>query len=271
MAPLGLVTFLTDYGLDDPFVGQCHAVMAHLATAVRVVDLTHAIAPGDIAHGALLLADAVGRLPPAVHLAVIDPGVGTGRRAIVVAAGDRFLVGPDNGLLAPAVAALGGGVAAWVISDPPALPWPAARTFDGRDVFAPVAARLAAGDDPQRFGPAVDLVALQPHALPAPVPCHGGLDAAVVHVDRFGNLALAARPSDWPGGWPPAAVAITTPDGTRWSATAGLTFGDVPTGGLVCHPDAAGRLALAVNAGNAAEVLGLDRGDVVELRAVGTH
>ena len=150
-----LVTFLSDFGTADVFVGLCHGVLADLAPRARLVDLTHAVPPQDVLTGACRLRDCVAYLPPAVHLAVVDPGVGTARRCLILqvgAAGRRsWLVGPDNGLLLPAARQLGGVLGAWSMT-----PGGASATFHGRDVFAPAAARVATGVPPGELGTTID-------------------------------------------------------------------------------------------------------------------
>lgn len=247
-----LVAFCSDYGLDDPFVGLCHAAVAAVAPDVAVVDLTHAIARHDVRAGGLLLADCLAWLPPAVLLAVVDPGVGTDRLGVVIAAGDRHLVGPDNGLLWPAVALLGGPAAAWALHEDPGAP----RTFHGRDVFAPAAGRLAAGAPPEDVGEAVDPATLVVLPEPAAAVRAGQLTAEVVRVDVFGNVALSARAGhlDEAGLRPGAALRIEAPVGAV-EAEVATTFGDVLPGSVALLPDALGRLQVAVNRGNAAELL----------------
>lgn len=257
MARYDVVTFLTDYGLADVFVGLCHAALVTGAPHARVVDLTHAIARQDVCHGAGVLADCMPFLPPAVHLAVVDPGVGTVRRPVVVAAGDALLVGPDNGLLWPAAERLGGAAAAWGIAVAQARP---AVTFDGRDVFAPAAARLAAGADPDAVGPRLGVEALHRLTLPEATVAAGVLQAEVVHADAFGNVQLSARAADLEAaGLPPGAGLIVA----GRPATRCETFADVAGGDLAVLPDAFGRVQVAVNRGSAAVALGLSPGDVV--------
>ncbi|MGH8900150.1 MAG: SAM hydrolase/SAM-dependent halogenase family protein [Egibacteraceae bacterium] len=256
-----VVTFLSDYGLTDPFVGLCHAVLAHRAPHGRVIDLTHGIRPEDVRHGAVVLADCVPHLPPAVHLAVVDPGVGTQRRPIVVAAGDALLVGPDNGLLWPAAMRLGGPAAAWAITARVSGP---SRTFDGRDVFAPAAARLASGDNPDALGQPVPAEGLMQLHLPIATVTGGRIEAEVLLVDRFGNLQLAATVADLD------TAGLAT--GARLEvharlAVCCLTFADIPQDGLGLLPDAFGRLQLAINQGSAAQALGLLPGQTVTITA----
>ena len=145
VAPFHCLTFLTDYGLEDAFVAVCHGVASQIAPDLRIIDITHLIPLGDIRRGAVVLAQAVPYFPPAVHVAVVDPGVGTARRAVAVEAGGSFFVGPDNGLLSVAVAACGGAARAVSLTNRALWRDTAAATFHGRDIFMPVAARLAAG------------------------------------------------------------------------------------------------------------------------------
>ncbi|HEX2031999.1 MAG TPA: SAM-dependent chlorinase/fluorinase, partial [Actinomycetota bacterium] len=191
------ILFLTDYGLDDEFVGVCHAVMARLAPEARVIDLTHGIPPQDVMAGALALSEAVPHAPPdAVYLGVVDPGVGTERRAVAVAAGGALLVGPDNGLLLLAARALGGVERAVEIDAGRVVSGPVSATFHGRDVFAPAAARLAVSGDLRSLGGGVDpasLVSLEPDE---PRVGPGRLTTTVLGIDRFGNVRLAARAAD---------------------------------------------------------------------------
>ncbi len=258
-----IISFLTDYGLDDDFVGVCHAVMARIAPAVRVVDLTHGIARHDVREAALVLRRALPYTPPGVHLAVVDPEVGGARRAVAlrVAAEDRLLVGPDNGVLAPAAAALGGVVEAVEVSRSPHRLEPVAATFHGRDLFAPVAAALAAGaplagaGDPLEPG---ELVGLE---LPVARVEGGVVVAHVLAVDRFGNAALDVAHEQVAG----AGLRI----GRRvrvggHEARLARTFADAAPGELVLYEDAYRTLALAVNRGSAAERLALAPG--AELR-----
>src|SRR5215471_3768622 len=160
------LSLLTDYGLEDGFVAACHGVAARIAPHARIIDITHLVQPGDVRRGAAVLAQTVAYLPPAVHVAVVDPGVGTTRRAIAVAAGDSILVGPDNGLLSWAIAALGGAKAAVQLTNGDLWLHPVSATFHGRDIFMPVAAHLAAGLELKSAGEEISVADLV--ALPAP-------------------------------------------------------------------------------------------------------
>jgi S-adenosyl-L-methionine hydrolase (adenosine-forming) len=262
-----VIIFLTDYGYADPFVGLCHAVIAGIAPSAGVVDLTHGVQPQDVREGAALLVDCLPWLPAAVVLAVVDPGVGTGRRGVVVEAGKgsgaRVFVGPDNGLLVPATEALGGATGAWKLPPTPGDE----STFDGRDVFAPAAARIALGEAPGALGVPIDPSSLVPLALPAARRTADGLSAEVVHVDGFGNLQLSARTT--------LLAEAGLPFGSRTSlhvgasvrpATVCRVFADIPSGGLGIMPDAFGRLQVAVNRGSAARLLGAAVGAPVLIR-----
>jgi S-adenosylmethionine hydrolase len=249
------VSFTTDYGTLDGFVAAVKGVIVGIAPVVTVIDVTHQVPAQDVRRGAAVLAQTVPWLPPAVHLAVVDPGVGTRRRGIAVVAARGLLVGPDNGLLLPAADALGGMTAAYELVDPAYRLAEVSTTFHGRDVFAPAAAHLCLGLDPARLGPAVT----DPVRLPAPTVHIGpdGVRAEVLSVDGFGNVQLAA--TDLGG----LTGTVRVQDGL---AAVGRTFADVPDGELVVLADSAGYVAIAVNRGDAAARLGVEPGDVVEIR-----
>ncbi len=264
------ITFLSDYGLDDEFVGVVHSVIRSIAPDVRTIDLAHNIAPHDVRAGGLALARSVQYMAPGVVLAVVDPGVGTDRRpvAVEVADGQAYLVGPDNGLLAPAVAMVGGATAATVLDNidyhldrfDPTVP----STFDGRDVFAPVAAHLCLGVPLTELGTAIDPVLLMPGLLPVSEPDDdGALRAEVLWIDRFGNAQLNVDPADI-AGWP-TTIAVSGGRLPR-NAVRVATFGDIPTGAIGLIVDSYGLLALAVDRGSAAAELDLAEGDELRLR-----
>jgi S-adenosylmethionine hydrolase len=261
---MAVVTFLSDYGLDDDFVGVCHGVIAGIAPAVRVVDITHGIARHDVRSGALVLRRALVFMPPGVHLAVVDPEVGAQRRAVALrCAGDeaRLLVGPDNGLLALAAQHFGGVVEAVDVGRSPLRLEPVSASFHGRDVFAPVAAHLAAGSaslaeagDP--LDPA-ELVALDlPHARAT----DDGLLTHALHADRYGNVVLDAGHEDLAGSGLRLGRAVTVNGRPALYAT---TFADVPAGGLLLYEDGYRVLSLAVNRGSALASLGLQLDDEI--------
>ena len=258
------VTFLSDFGYDDEFAGACRLVIERLAPGTAVVDITHGVPAGDVRRGALALEAAASVGPAAVHLAVVDPGVGTNRRAVAAAMrGGAFAVGPDNGLLSLALAELGGALEAVDVSATPLRLAPTAATFHGRDLFAPVAAHLAAGRPLATAGEEVDPGTLAP--LPLPAPQVGETDARVhvLYADRYGNLVLDARPGELESLRPPhvEGLSIRAPAG-EFAARRGATFADGgERGGLVLYADSTGRLAVAANLASAAELLGAGRDD----------
>lgn len=250
----GWISITTDYGLRDGFVAACHGVIARLAPAVRVLDVTHEVPPQDIRHGAMALAQTAPYLPEAVHVAVVDPGVGTARLGVVVVAEGGLLVGPDNGVLLPAAHALGGIRAAYELAEPSLRLPVTSATFHGRDVFSPAAAHLALGVEPADFGAPVDDLVGLPEPFVAAFP--GKLVTEVLTVDHFGNVQLAAMPSDLELSGLAGAVLVHS-ERVAVSTVIGRTFADVPAGASVLYTDSAGRLAVAVNGGSAAAVLGL--------------
>jgi S-adenosylmethionine hydrolase len=264
------ITFLSDYGYDDEFVGVCHAVIAKRCPQAQIIDLTHGIPRHDIRAGALALRAALPYTPAGVHLAVVDPGVGGSRRAVALATleGNRLLVGPDNGVLAPAAALFGGTGEAIDITDSPArLPSPS-TTFDGRDLFAPVAAALADGVALQALGTQIPPDTLASLALPEARIDGETLVAHVLAVDAYGNLSLDAPPE--------LASRIGITNGTQLEvdtatrhvrARHGTAFEQVAPGALLSYNDSRGALALAVYLGSAAQQLGLQPDDEIRLRA----
>lgn len=263
------ISFLSDYGHGDEFVGVVHSVIRSIAPGVRVLDITHAIEPYNVRAGGLALARAAQYLVPGVVVAVVDPGVGTARRpiAIEVGGGQSFLVGPDNGLLAPAVALVGGATDAVVLDRPEfQLESPGSTTFDGRDVFAPVAAHLCNGVPLRQLGTAVDPVQLLPGLLPVSEQMpDGAVKAEVLWVDRFGNAQLNVDP-DQLAGWPDAVRA----EGTGWSRVTNrvTNFAEVPTGSIGLLVDSYGLLSLVADRSSAATELGIGEGEQVTLAPV---
>jgi len=190
------VTLLSDYGLVDEFVGVCKSVMLRFAPEARIVDVTHDIPPHDVRAGALTLVRAIQYLPPGVVLAVVDPGVGTDRRGVAVAVDTGFLVGPDNGLLAPAVAMLGGATQAVSLTNDEYQLEAPGPTFAGRDIFAPAAAHLVSGGEMAELGEEVDPMSLTPGMIPLSQPDQDGLAGEVLWIDRYGNAQLNIDPSE---------------------------------------------------------------------------
>ena len=268
-AGVPLITFLSDYGPWDEFVGVCHAVIARRCPRARIIDLGHGVARHDVRAGALALDAALRHCPPGVHLAVVDPGVGGARRALAlrVAADGRLLVGPDNGLLALAVERFGGVVQAVDIGDSPECLRPISATFHGRDVFAPVAAALADGAELAELGEPLDAATIESLELPR---AHRHADTLIAHVltiDVYGNVSLDATPelAATAGLEPGGEIVVEAPRAAS-AGRLGRTFGDVPPGELLAYGDARGALALAVNGGSAAELLGVRADDELRLR-----
>lgn len=267
-----LITFLSDFGWQGGYVAACEAILASVCPHARVLHVSHEVAVGDIRDGATTLARVAPLGPPAVHLAVVDPGVGTERRplALQTKRGD-LLVGPDNGLLGPAAAALGGVLSAWcLIPDRVRLTasLPAnglSYTFHGRDLFAPAAALLACGSPLAVMAeptPSDALAVLAP-ALLERLP--GALRTEVVEVDRFGNVALSLDLDS--AGTVPDTVSVQVegePDPT-WTARVVRTFADLKPGELGLLQDSWGHAGLTLNAASAAELLGARRGSVIRL------
>jgi hypothetical protein len=254
------IVFLTDYGLSDEFVGVCHGVIARIAPDAHTVDLTHQIARQDVDRGALALARSARFMPEdAVYLAVVDPGVGSERRPIAVeASSGALLVGPDNGLLSLAWVELGGCARAVEISSEEVLLHPVSRTFHGRDVFAPAAAHLATGMALERLGPALDVDELATIEVSGPMVAPGVVGARVVGVDGFGNVQLNARPEDLEAAELHGPLAIG-----RHELPRVRTFSEVPQGHPAVIVDSQGMVAVVVNHGSAARLLGLQPGDTV--------
>ncbi|SQD93415.1 conserved hypothetical protein [Parafrankia sp. Ea1.12] len=295
---MSCVSLTTDYGLLDGFVAACHGVLLRLAPGVPIVDVTHLVPRGDVRRGAAVLASTVRHLPRGVHVAVVDPGVGTSRRALAARTPGGFVVGPDNGLLVPAAEALGGLLAAVDLTMPEGIP----ATFHGRDVFAPAAAALATGRPLDALGERIDPASVvrlpEPFARVLRGPAGSRLEADVLTVDGFGNVALAAaaelltqaglRPGDRvrltaerarPSGdrVPPTGGQIR-PSGERRAVgepelvpgpagpvelAVGVTFGSVEPGELVLYLDSGGLVAVARRDGDAARSLRLVPGDRV--------
>jgi len=265
-----LITFLTDYGSGDEFVGVCHGVIARRCPGARVIDIAHGIPRQDVRAGALVLRDALAYVPAGVHLAVVDPTVGAAaRRAVVLAPAEpgQLLVGPDNGLLWPAAERLGGVERAVDVGRSRERLQPVSATFHGRDVFAPVAAALAAGASLEDVGEPVDPDGLQRLRLPV-ARCEQGLVVAhVLRVDRFGNLALDATPEqlEQAGIRTGGRVSVEV-QGRSHRALRALTFADAQGGELLLYEDASRAAALAVNGDSAAALLGAAPDAEVRLR-----
>jgi S-adenosyl-L-methionine hydrolase (adenosine-forming) len=262
-----VISFLTDFGLADDFVGTCHGVVATIAPDARVIDITHGIRPGHVLQGALTLANTLPYIPAGIHLAVVDPGVGSGRRALAIRdAEGRLHVGPDNGLLLPAVDRFGGVAAAHELATPEYSLQPVSRTFHGRDLFAPAAAHLANGVELAALGPAVDPDELVRLEIPAAEIGNNRIRATALGIDRFGNVALNVRRAELVATDLGAGTRVElTCRGDRFYAVAARTFADAPRGQLILYDDSYGSLALAVANGSAAQLLRAEEGTEILL------
>ena len=262
-----VITFLSDFGLQDDFVGTCHGVIATIAPDARVIDVTHGVRPGHVLQGALVLANTLPYMPVGVHLAVVDPGVGGSRRALALRDGEgRLYVGPDNGLLLPAAERFGGVDQAHELANPEYSLQPVSRTFHGRDLFSPAAAHLAAGVALEELGPPVGSDELVRLDVPQPEVGHNRIRAVALAVDRFGNVALNLRrehlePAELPAG---TRLELTC-RGERFYAVFARTFADAARGSLILYEDSYGSLALAVSRGSAAELLRIEEGGEIVL------
>lgn len=262
------ISLLTDYGTYDGFVAACHGVIGQIAPTARIVDITHDVPPGDIRRGAVVLSQTAGYLPPAVHVAVVDPGVGTARRAIAIQAPGGMLVGPDNGLLIWAAEVLGGIERAVNLTNADYHRRPVTSTFHGRDIFGPVGAHLASGVELAELGQWLDPAQLQTLRRPAVVADPGLIRCEVLTADRFGNIQTSANAAsaDTAGLRVGTELELVAGEATH-RLTYGGTFATVERDQLVCYLDSAGYLSVAVNGGNAASRLRLLQGDPLEIRA----
>jgi S-adenosylmethionine hydrolase len=250
------VTFLSDFGLQDDFVGTCHGVIKRIAPETQIIDITHGIPPQHVLQGALVLANTVPYMPVGVHLAVIDPGVGSARRALALRDHEgRLYVGPDNGLLIPA-ADRAGIEAAHELASPEYALDSISRTFHGRDLFAPAAAHLSRGVELGALGPPLDPDALVRLDLPEPDLGPERIAATVLYVDAFGNIALnVTREHVSEIGIVPGTQVELELGGERFYAVAARTFADARPGDVMLYEDSYRNMSVAISGGNAGEML----------------
>jgi hypothetical protein len=262
------VTFLSDFGLQDDFVGTCHGVIKSIAPEVEIIDVTHGISPQHVLQGALVLANTTPYMPAGVHLAVVDPGVGSSRRPLALRSGDgRLFVGPDNGLLIPAAERLGGVEAVHELANADYALDIVSRTFHGRDLFAPAAAHLATGVGLELLGPPVAVDALARLDLPEPEIGENRIRATVLYIDRFGNVQLnLTRDNLQQAEVPPGTVIEVELGLDRYYAVVARTFADARKGDVILYEDAYRNIALAISGGNAAELFGAAPGQDVRIR-----
>jgi S-adenosylmethionine hydrolase len=261
------ITFTTDYGVTDDFAGVCRAVIAKIAPGTEVIDITHGIARHDVREAAAVLGETVPYSPIAVHLVVVDPGVGGHRRAVAVRSEQGHLfVGPDNGLLPPALDLAGGAVEAVDVSRSPFRLERASATFHGRDLFAPVAAHLAMGAELSEAGESIDPASLERKPVSRPQIEQHRVLANADRIDGFGNVSLDLTAEQLSGH--PLAGAFRVSVGSRVrrrTAVRASTFEEVGDGAFLFYEDSTGHMAIAVNRGDASEVLDVRVGDQVEL------
>ncbi|HEY5873460.1 MAG TPA: SAM-dependent chlorinase/fluorinase [Gaiellaceae bacterium] len=264
------ITFLSDFGLKDDFVGTCHGVMKRIAPDAQIIDITHGIPATSILEGALVLANTVGFMPIGVHLAIVDPGVGGPRRALALRdAEGRIYVGPDNGLLLPA-AGRTGIEAAHELANPAYALDAISRTFHGRDIFAPAAAHLATGVPLAELGPPVDPEGLIRLDLPEPTIADDAISATLLYVDSFGNIALNLDRDDV------ASLGIVSGTrvelelaGERYYAVMARTFADARAGDVILYEDSYKNMSLAISRGSAARMLHASPGQDIRITIAG--
>jgi S-adenosylmethionine hydrolase len=262
-----IITFLSDFGLKDDFVGTCHGVMKRIAPDAEIIDITHGIPPQQVLQGALVLCNTLGYMPTGVHLAVVDPGVGSHRRPLALRTADgRLLVGPDNGLLLPAADTLGGVDEAHELANPQYALDSVSRTFHGRDLFAPAAAHLALGVPPAELGPPIDPQALVRIDVPAPEIGQNRIRAVVLYIDHFGNIQLnLKREHLQEAGVEPGVTVELELALDRYYATAARTFADARPGDIILYEDSYGNIAIAINGGSAAALFGVGASEEVRI------
>jgi S-adenosylmethionine hydrolase len=266
------ISFLSDYGLQDEFVGVVKAVIRSIAPDVTVLDITHDVPAHDIRAGALTLARSIQYLPPGVVLAVVDPGVGSERRAVAVEVGGEgeqeraYLIGPDNGLLAPAVALSGGARRAVALTNSEYHLDAPGPTFAGRDIFAPAAAYLCRGVELDELGEPVDPYTLLPGIVPLSRVENGGVVGEVLWVDRFGNVQLNVGPDEVEA----MGERLLIKYGTKSRlALRVVSYSELKTGQLGLLVDSYGLLSLALDRSPASEELRLGPGDAVTIEPAG--
>jgi S-adenosylmethionine hydrolase len=262
-----VITFLSDFGLQDDFVGTCHGVIKRIAPDAEIIDITHGIPPQQVLQGSLVLCNTLPYMPVGVHLAVVDPGVGSHRRPLALRTGDdRLLVGPDNGLLLPAADTLGGVAEVHELANPEYALDMVSRTFHGRDLFSPAAAHLSLGVPLDELGPPIDPQALARLDLPAPEVGQNRIRSIVLYIDHFGNMQLNLKREhlEDAGVLPGVTVELELAL-DRYYATAARTFADARAGDIILYEDSYGNIAIAISGGSAAALFGAVQGEEVRI------
>ncbi len=261
--PADFITFLSDFGYADDFVGTCHGVIKTIAPGVEIIDITHGVRRHDVQGGALILANTLPYMPESVILAVVDPGVGSGRRPLAIrTAAGRYLVGPDNGLLSLAAKKLGGAAEAVELAcSSYSLP-EVCKTFEGRDLFAPVAAHISLGVGLGSLGAPVAPESLQLIELPAPAVGKGAVRATVIYIDRFGNVQLNLKRSQLEeAGAKAGSEVLASHDQESWLVPFVSTYADVEPENLLIFEDSYRNISFSVNQGSAARIFQIQVGD----------
>jgi S-adenosyl-L-methionine hydrolase (adenosine-forming) len=264
----GVITFLSDFGLQDDFVGTCHGVIKRIAPDAEIIDITHGIPPQAVLQGALVLCNTIPYMPEGVHLAVVDPGVGGARRPLALRdESGRLYVGPDNGLLIPAAERMGGIAAAHELANPEYALQRVSRTFHGRDLFSPAAAHLTRGVELDELGPPLAVDSLARLDIPEPDIGAERILSTVLYIDRYGNVQLNVSTDqlEQAGIVPGSKVELEVRD-ELYYAVAARTFADARWGDIILYEDAYDNVALAISQGNAAQMFGARAGDAVVVR-----
>ena len=264
-----IVTLTSDFGCSEEWVGAVKGVILSINPSAVIVDISHDIPPFDISKGAFVLAAAMPHMPVGVHMAVVDPGVGTRRLAIalVTARGD-ILVGPDNGLLMPAAARLGGVEKAYFLDDQEFFRTPVHPTFHARDIFAPVAAHLSLGVDPREMGSPMHSGDLVPAPWGRAREGESAIYATVIDIDRFGSLRLNAYPEQVNSlGYEEGDRVLLGIGEEETEAVLVSTFGEVEAGTILLFEDSSGVMAAGVNGGSLAARTGAKPADILIIYA----
>ena len=260
------ITFLSDFGLKDDFVGTCHGVMKRIAPEAEIIDITHGIPPQAVLQGALVLSNTIGYMPVGVHLAVVDPGVGGPRRPLALQDGDgRLFIGPDNGLLLPA-ASHAGIVAAHELANPKYALESISRTFHARDLFSPATAHLAMGVPLDELGPPLAVDGLVDLDVPKPELSDATAVATVLYVDSFGNIVLNVTRDDVAGIGIVSGTRVELEHaGEEYYAVMARTFGDARPGDVILYEDSYRNMSVAISRGSAARMLHASPGQVIRI------
>lgn len=268
MAERRFITFLSDFGYTDDFVGTCHGVIKKIAPEVEIIDITHEVPRHGILHGAVILANTLPYMPEGVILAVVDPGVGGHRKPIAIRTTEgRHLVGPDNGLLWLAAERLGGAEAAVELACGAYTLPRVCKTFEGRDLFSPVAAHICSGVALDRLGAPVAVADLERVLPPQPVWSDGSLSATVIYVDRFGNAQLNLTREDLENLGARLGDLLDVRHGDEsWRVPFVETFGDVEPEDMLIYEDAYGLIAFSVNQGDAGQIFQITEGNRMHFR-----